>query len=75
MIFRLRGVALFGAAQFEAYQPAGNGISGQTRRLSLAARGDLPAAGLATGVGGDETIARCKCANCKFMIIDLQSVV
>ncbi|MET4257260.1 hypothetical protein ABIC09_002196 [Bradyrhizobium sp. S3.12.5] len=72
MIFRLRGVALL-RAQPEAYQPTGNGISGQTRQLSLAALADFSWGGLAIGVGGDKTIVRCKCANCKFMIIDLRS--
>lgn len=72
MIFRLRGVALF-RAQPEAYQPAGNGISGQTGQLSLAGLVDLSWGGLswstlATGVSGNETIATSKCANCKFMI-------
>ncbi|WP_354036866.1 hypothetical protein [Bradyrhizobium sp. S3.2.6] len=60
-------------AQPEAYQPTGNGISGQTRQLSLAALADFSWGGLAIGVGGDKTIVRCKCANCKFMIIDLRS--
>lgn len=45
MIFRLRGVALF-RAQAEAYQPAGNGISGQTGQLSLAGLVDLSWGGL-----------------------------
>jgi hypothetical protein len=68
MIFRLCGVALF-PAQFKAYQPAGNGISGQTRQSSLAAFGNLSVVGLATGHGGGETSARRRYAHCKFMII------
>jgi hypothetical protein len=41
----------------------------------LAALGDLSSCGLAIGVEGDETVARRKYANRKFMMIDLQSVV
>jgi hypothetical protein len=41
----------------------------------LAALGDLSWGGLPTGVGRDETIARRKYANCKFMMIDPPSVV
>jgi hypothetical protein len=67
----------FSGLQFDACQPAGNGSNGQTGQLSLAALGDLSAIGLdddlAGGVGGGETIASCKCAHCKFMIINLRS--
>ncbi|MET4804497.1 hypothetical protein [Bradyrhizobium sp. LB11.1] len=38
----------------------------------MTALGDLSWAGLASGAGGDEIIARCKEANSKFTIIDLR---
>ncbi|HEX9211641.1 MAG TPA: hypothetical protein VF901_14130 [Bradyrhizobium sp.] len=39
----------------------------------MAPFGNLSAAGLATGVGGGETIASRKYALCKFMVINLRS--
>jgi len=59
MILRLSGVAPF-PVQFEACQPAGNGISGQTGQLSLAAFARQSGIGFAWGVGGGDVIARRK---------------
>jgi hypothetical protein len=72
MIFRLRGVARF-QDQFEAYQPRGNGMSGQSVWLSFAAFGDSWAEVLTSGASGIERTAKRRHAHCKFIVVALAS--
>lgn len=68
MIFRLRGVALFGRGnQLDADQPGGNGTNGQIVWLSLAAFGGSWAGVFAGGAGGVDRSARRRQVHCKFM--------
>jgi hypothetical protein len=55
--------------QFEAYQPSGNGMNGQTIWLSFAAFGDSWAKVLISGTNGVERTAKRRHAHCKFIVV------